>query len=100
MPPTGIELNNPYRPYRPIERTIAIRVPLREATVNTLNTNKASYNPVEPSKEGRLIYYIDKAIGVRRLYILATIIKDILTIVYTTEGYIGFARYYERIVGL
>ena len=87
------------------ERIIAIRIPLRkplEASSNILNTNKASYNPtiivtLEPSN--RLIYYTDKATSIRRLYIPATVIKDILTVAYTIEGYIGFTRYYERIAG-
>ena len=89
-------------PTRPIEtRTVAIRVPLRKPTLT--NANEASYNPaivvpLEPSK-GRLIYYINKVTGVKRLCILAAVVKDILTIVYTIEGYMGFARYFERVLG-
>ena len=90
-------------PYRPTEaRAIAIRVPLRKPS-ETSNTNKASYNPATitlDTSEGRLIYYIDKVTGVRRLYIPAAIVKDILAIVYTIERYIGFTRCYERVVGL
>ena len=81
-----------------------LRKPL-EASGNTLNTSEAFYNPIiiaplEPSKEGRLIYYINKATGVRRLYIPTTIVKDVLTIAHTIEGHIGFARCYERVAGL
>ena len=78
---------------------------MRKPSDNTLNTNKAFYNSttnIEASEtsKGRLIYYVDKVIGVRRLYILATIVKDVLAIIYIVEGYIGFTRCYERIVTL
>ena len=73
--------NRPYKVYKAIE---AFRNP-----------------PLEASKaSNRLIFYINKVSRVKRLYILGVVVKDILTIVYTVEGYIGFARCYECIVGL
>ena len=46
----------------------------------------------------RLIYYVNKATRARRLYILQAVVKEVLDIVYTAEGHLGFARCYERVV--
>ena len=57
--------------------------------------------PLDVSKvSSRLIFYINKVSSVKRLYIPGAIVKDILTIIYTVEGYMGFARCYERVVSL
>ena len=95
--------HEPPRP--PTKRAVAVRVPLRKPSDNTSSANEAFCNPATNAEasevsKGRLIYHINKATGIRRLYIPATIVKDVLTIAHTIEGYIGFTRCYERIVGL
>lgn len=57
--------------------------------INGIHDQKALYN--------RLIFYIDKVIGVRRLYIPDTVVKDVLEIAYTAERHLRFTRYYKRV---
>ena len=102
--PSGDASNDPHRPHRPTEaRAVAVRVPLREGSGNTSNANEASCNPAvaapAESSDGRLIYHIDKATGVRRLCIPAAVVKDVLAVAHTAEGHMGFARCYERVAG-
>ena len=48
----------------------------------------------------QLIYYINKATKVRRLYIFKLIVKEILNITYIVKEYIEFIYYYKRVASL
>ena len=48
----------------------------------------------------KLIYYINKVIKTRRLYILIIVVKDILDINYLINGHLEFTRCYKRVSNL
>ena len=70
-------------------------------SVTSATAKEAFGRPLTPpinKDKRRLIYHIDKVIGVRRLCISQSIVKDVLDIAHTAEGYMGFARCYERVI--
>ena len=55
---------------------------------------------IEEASYNRLIFYINKIIKIKRLYIFNVVIKNILKIIYIIKEYLEFTRYYKRIVTL
>ena len=62
---------------------VAVRVPVRDA--------------YPAAFEKRLIYHIDKSIGLKRLCIPDAVVKDVLSVPHSAQGHMGFARCYERV---
>ena len=89
-----------YKPYRPTEtRAVAVRIPLKKPSIADAFLSDNATEAYKPFRN-RLIFYINKVTDIRRLYISSATVKDVLAIVYTIEGYIGFTRYYKRVISL
>ena len=52
----------------------------------------------QESFHNRLIYYVEKSTGVRRLCISEAVVKDILDVTHTAKGHMGFARCFKRVL--
>ena len=78
-------------------------VTLRQASeassrpARTVATPASTQAQSDSEASDRLIYHVDKATGIKRLYIPDAVVKDILDVAHTAEGYIGFTRCYERV---
>lgn len=70
--------------------------PLAENT-NVATNTKDSTIVFNLSKNPNLIFYVDRVIGFQRLYISLSLVKDILTIIYS-NGHLGFQRCYKIVV--
>lgn len=69
----------------------------RSETYTHFTTAAAIPEEAFDRQRNRLVYHIDKATAVKRLCIPESVVKDILDIAHTAEGYLGFARCYERV---
>ena len=75
---------------RPAEAEKAFRDKPNDQLSNQILNQKEAFR-------NRLIFHVDKATRVRRLYVPDNMVKDILDIVYTAKGHLGFARCFERV---